>query len=80
METILHVCPCVLLSELNDRGIVASCEIDLTSAISMRAMALASEQPTAVLDWNNNYGEEENKVILFHCGSAAQSLMAARGA
>ena len=79
METILHVCPCVLLSELNDRGIVASCEIDLTSAISMRAMALASEQPTAVLDWNNNYGEEENKVILFHCGSAAQSLMAGPG-
>ena len=29
METILRVCPCVLLSELNDRGIVASCEIDL---------------------------------------------------
>ena len=79
METILRVCPCVLLSELNDRGIVTSCEIDLTSAISMRAMALASEQPTAVLDWNNNYGDEENKVILFHCGSTAQSLMAAKG-
>lgn len=79
MEQILRVCPCVLLSELNDRGIPTSCEIDLTSAISMRAMALASEQPTAVLDWNNNYGEEENKVILFHCGSCAQSLMTAKG-
>lgn len=79
MEQILRVCPCVILSELNDRGIVTSCEIDLTSAISMRAMALASEQPTAVLDWNNNYGEEEDKVILFHCGSTAQSLMTARG-
>ena len=79
METILRVCPCVLLSELNDRGIVASCEIDLTSAISMRAMALASGQPTAVLDWNNNYGDEENKVILFHCGSTAQQLMTGKG-
>lgn len=79
MEQILRVCPCVLLSELNDRGIVTSCEIDLTSAISMRAMALASEQPTAVLDWNNNYGEEEDKVILFHCGSCAQSLMTDKG-
>ena len=79
METILRVCPCVLLSELNDRGIAASCEIDLTSAISMRAMQLASEQPTAVLDWNNNYGEEENKLILFHCGSCAQSLMTEKG-
>lgn len=79
METVLRVCPCVLLSELNDRGIVASCEIDLTSAISMRAMSLASEEPTAVLDWNNNYGDDENKVILFHCGSTAQSLMTRKG-
>lgn len=79
METILRVCPCVLISELNDRGIVCSCEIDLTSAITMRAMALASGKPTACLDWNNNYGEDENKVILFHCGPVAQSLMAGRG-
>ena len=53
-ETYLRVCPCVLLSDLNDRGIVASCEIDMCSAITMRAMALASEEPTTVLDWNNN--------------------------
>ncbi len=79
METILRVCPCVLLSELNDRGIVASCEIDLCSAITMRAMNLASEKPTTVLDWNNNYGDDENKVILFHCGPVAQSLMVGKG-
>ncbi len=79
METILRVCPCVLLSELNERGIPASCEIDLCSAISMRAMSLASETPTAVLDWNNNYGDDENKVILFHCGPVAQTLMAGKG-
>lgn len=34
------------LSELNDRGITASCEIDMCSAVTMRAMALASETPT----------------------------------
>lgn len=79
METILRVCPCVLLSELNDRGIVASCEIDLCSAITMRAMNLASDQPTTVLDWNNNYGDDDDKVILFHCGPVAQSLMSAKG-
>ena len=79
METILRVCPCVLISELNDRGIVCSCEIDLCSAITMRAMNLASGKPTACLDWNNNYGEDENKVILFHCGPVAQSLMAGKG-
>ena len=79
METILRVCPCVLISELNDRGIVASCEIDMCSAITMRAMSLAAEEPTACLDWNNNYGDDENKVILFHCGSTAQGLMTGKG-
>lgn len=79
METILRVCPCVLLSELNDRGIPASCEIDLCSALTMRAMMLESGEPAAVLDWNNNYGNDENKVILFHCGPVAQSLMTAKG-
>ena len=79
METILRVCPCVLLSELNDRGMVASCEIDLCSAITMRALALASQQPTACLDWNNNFGTDPDKVVLFHCGPVAQSLMSCRG-
>ncbi len=79
METILRICPCVLLSELNDRGIAASCEIDMCSAITMHAMKLASERPTACLDWNNNYGDDENKVILFHCGPVAQTLMKEKG-
>lgn len=79
LERYLRVCPCVLLSELNDRGIVASCEVDMCSAVSMRAMSLASGHPAAVLDWNNNYGDDESKVVLFHCGPVAQGLMSARG-
>ena len=79
MQTVLGVAPCVLLSELNDRGIVASCEIDLCSAINMYSMQLASEEPTACLDWNNNYGDDPDKVILFHCGPVAQSLMTGKG-
>ncbi len=79
METYLRVCPCALLGELNQRGIAASCEIDVCSAITMRAMYLASGDPAAVLDWNNNYGEDGDKVVLFHCGPVAQSLMKGKG-
>lgn len=79
MQTVLGIAPCVLLSELNDRGIVASCEVDLCSAINMYSMQLASGAPTACLDWNNNYGDNKNKVILFHCGSTAQGLMEGTG-
>lgn len=79
MEDILHITPCVLLGELNDRGIIASCEMDLCSALTMKALSLASEEASTCLDWNNNYGEEENKVILFHCGPVPQSLMTCKG-
>lgn len=79
MQSELGIAPCVLLSELNDRGIVASCEIDVCSAINMYAMKLASEAPTTCLDWNNNYGEDPDKVILFHCGPVPQGLMESKG-
>jgi L-fucose isomerase-like protein len=79
IEKELGVSPCVLLSELNDRGFVAACELDVCNAIPMYALSLASQRPAACLDWNNNYGNEENKCILFHCGPVPQSLMVAKG-
>lgn len=79
LETILRVSPCVLLSELNNRNIAASCEVDVCSAITMRALTLASDQPSTVLDWNNNYGADEDKVVLFHCGPVPRDLMTDKG-
>jgi len=75
----LGVSPCVLLGELNDRDIAAACEVDVGNAVTMRALNLASGQAAACLDWNNNYGEDEEKCIVFHCGPVPQSLMAAKG-
>lgn len=74
-ELQLGISPCVLLSEMNDRGIAAACELDVGNAISMRALALASEKAATCLDWNNNYGDDPDKCILFHCGPVPKSLM-----
>ncbi len=79
MQKQLGISPCVLLSEMNERGIVAACEVDIGNAVTMRALQLAAGAPATCLDWNNNYGEEEDKCILFHCGPVPQSLMTARG-
>jgi L-fucose isomerase-like protein len=79
LEQELGVSPCVLLSELNDRGIVAACELDVANAVPMYALHAASEVPATCLDWNNNYGDEEDKCILFHCGPVPQGLMAGKG-
>jgi L-fucose isomerase-like protein len=79
MQKQLHISPCVLLSEMNDRGVVASCELDVGNAIAMYGLSRASGTVAACLDWNNNYGDEDDKCILFHCGPVPQSMMASRG-
>ena len=79
LEKTLKISPCVILSELNDRGFPAACELDVCNAIPMFALNKATGKSPACLDWNNNYGSDENKCILFHCGPVAQSLMTCKG-
>jgi L-fucose isomerase-like protein len=79
MEKEFGVAPCVLLSEINDRGFPAACELDICNAIMMYALHLASGKPATCLDWNNNYGNDPDKCILFHCGPVPQSMMTAKG-
>ncbi|MBN2394228.1 MAG: hypothetical protein JXR84_26075 [Anaerolineae bacterium] len=45
----------------------------------MRALHLASGEPATCLDWNNNYADDDDKCILFHCGPVPQALMTDRG-
>ena len=79
LEKELGVSPCVLLSELNDRGLASACELDVCNAVPMLALSAATERPATCLDWNNNYGADPDKCILFHCGPVPQSLMAGKG-
>lgn len=79
LEKELKIAPCLLMSELNNRGIPAACEVDMCNAITMYALRLAAETPATCLDWNNNYGEDPDKCILFHCGPVPQDLMTAKG-
>lgn len=79
MQKQLGISPCVLLSEMNNRGIPVACEVDMGNAITMAALRLASGEVTTCLDWNNNYGDDENKCILFHCGPVPQAMMTKKG-
>lgn len=79
IEEKLRVSPCVLLSEMNDRGLVASCELDVGNAVFMHALSCAADAPATCLDWNNNYGDDEDKCILFHCGPVPRSMMTDKG-
>jgi L-fucose isomerase-like protein len=79
IQTQMGISPCIALGALNDLGLAAACEVDLGNAVMMKAFNLASYEPVGLLDWNNNYGDEENKCILFHCGPLPASLMDGKG-
>jgi L-fucose isomerase-like protein len=75
----MGISPCVAMGSLNDLGLAATCEVDVGNAVAMKALHLASYQPVGLLDWNNNYYDEEDKCILFHCGPLPASMMDGKG-
>jgi L-fucose isomerase-like protein len=65
---------CTLMSMMSDKLMPSACEVDVTGVVSMYALQLASGVPSALVDWNNNYADDPNKCILFHCGNWAMSF------
>ncbi len=76
MEEFFGVVPCTVMSMLSNALMPSACETDITGAIGMYAMALASRQPSALVDWNNNYGLEVDKGVVFHCSNLPQGVFA----
>src|SRR3954462_2752081 len=69
MEEYFGVVPCTIMSMMSNKLLPAACEVDVCGTLSMHALALASETPSALLDWNNNYGEDPDKAVCFHCSN-----------
>jgi L-fucose isomerase-like protein len=69
MEEYFGVVPCTIMSMMSNDLIPSACEVDICGTVSMHALALASETPSALLDWNNNYGDDPNKAVCFHCSN-----------
>ena len=69
LEENLGVVPCTLMSMMSDSLLSSACEVDVCGVLGMHALQLASETPSALLDWNNNYGDDPNKAVCFHCSN-----------
>jgi len=65
---------CTLMSMMSEQLMPSACEVDVTGVVSMYALQLASVTPSALVDWNNNYADNPNKCVLFHCGNWAKSF------
>jgi L-fucose isomerase-like protein len=66
---------CTSMSMMSENFLPSACEVDVTGALTMYAMQLASGSPSALVDWNNNYGADPDKCVLFHCGNWAKSFL-----
>jgi L-fucose isomerase-like protein len=65
---------CVTMSMMGEKLMPSACEVDITGAVSMYALALAAQTPSALLDWNNNFAEDRNKVVCTHCSNYPKSF------
>jgi L-fucose isomerase-like protein len=69
LEENLGIVPCTVMSMMSDALLSSACEVDVCGVLGMHALQLASETPSALLDWNNNYGNDPNKAVCFHCSN-----------
>jgi len=69
LEENLGVVPCTVMSMMSESLLSSACEVDVCGVLGMHALQLASGTPSALLDWNNNYGSDPNKAVCFHCSN-----------
>ena len=76
MEEYFGVVPCSVMSLMSNNLMSSACEVDIPGVVAMHALRLASETPSALLDWNNNYGEDPDKCVCFHCSNLPKHFFA----
>ncbi len=69
LEEFFGVVPCTVMSMMSNIGLSSACEVDVCGVVGMHALQLASETPSALLDWNNNYADDPDKAVCFHCSN-----------
>ena len=69
LEEFFGVVPCTVMSMMSENLMSSACEVDICGVIGMHALQLASGSPSALLDWNNNYGDDPDKAVCFHCSN-----------
>jgi L-fucose isomerase-like protein len=68
------ICSCAQMSMMSESLIPSACEVDITGLLAMYILQLAGGSPSALLDWNNNYGGEPDKCVCFHCSNLPKSF------
>jgi L-fucose isomerase-like protein len=76
LEEFYGVVPCTLMSMMSNNLLPSACETDIAGMLGMYVLQAASGQPAALLDWNNNFGGDPNKGVVFHCSNLPKAFFA----
>ncbi len=76
MEEFFGVVPCTLMSMMSNNLLPSACETDMVGMLGMYVLQLASGDPSAIVDWNNNFGEDPDKAVIFHCSNLPKHFFA----
>jgi L-fucose isomerase-like protein len=74
LQEFFGITSCTVMSMMSQSLVPSACEVDITGLLGMYILQLASQGPSALLDWNNNYGDEDDKCVLFHCSNVPKSF------
>ena len=74
LEEFYGVVPCTAMSMMSNDLMASACESDIAGTLSMYVLQQASTVPAALLDWNNNYGDAEDKGVVFHCSNLPKAF------
>ena len=74
MQGALKIFPCSIMSMMSNELLPSACEADVMGAVAMYALQLAGGSPSALFDWNNNFGDDPDKLVVFHCSNTALSF------
>jgi L-fucose isomerase-like protein len=74
LEEFFGIVPCTLMSMMSQALLPSACEVDVTGLLAMYILQLAGGTPSALLDWNNNFEEDPDKCVLFHCSNLPKSF------
>ena len=66
---------CTIMSMMSEQMLPSACEVDIAGVVGMYALQLAGGSPSALVDWNNNYGGDPEKCVFFHCGNWAKDFL-----
>jgi L-fucose isomerase-like protein len=75
MEEFFGIVPCTVMSMMSNSLLPSACEVDIPGLIGMIALQAASLKPSALIDWNNNFGDDCNKAVAFHCSNFPKDLL-----